>query len=43
MEKFSDYEYIEEDMMLKHAVTRIKGHVVLWWYELQAEHKRNGK
>jgi hypothetical protein len=29
--------------MVKHAVTRLKGHVVLWWDELQDENRRNGK
>jgi hypothetical protein len=43
MEKYFDYEDIEEDKMVKHAVTRLKGHAVLWWDELQAEHRRNGK
>jgi hypothetical protein len=43
MDKYFDYEDIEEDKMVKHAVTRLKGHATLWWDELQAEHKRNGK
>jgi hypothetical protein len=43
MEKYFDYEDIEEDKMVKHAVTRLKGHATLWWDELQAEHRRNGK
>jgi hypothetical protein len=29
--------------MVKHAVTRLKRHVALWWGELQAENRRNGK
>ena len=29
--------------MVKHSVTRLKGHAVLWWDELQAERRRNGK
>jgi hypothetical protein len=43
MEKYFDYKDIEEDKMVKHAVTRLKGHAVLWWDELQAKHRRNGK
>jgi hypothetical protein len=43
MDKHFDYEYIEEDKMVKHAVTRLKGHTTLWWDELQAERRRNGK
>jgi hypothetical protein len=37
MEKYFNYEDIEEDNMVKHAVTRLKGHAVLWWDELHAE------
>jgi hypothetical protein len=43
MEKYFDYEDIEEDKMVKHAVTRLKGHATLWWDELQAERRSNGK
>jgi hypothetical protein len=43
MEKFFDYEGIKEEKMVKHAVTRLKGHATLWWNELQDEHRRNGK
>ena len=43
MDKYFDYEDIEEDKMVKHAVTRPKGHATLWWDELQAKRKRNGK
>ena len=43
MDKYFDYKDIEEDKMVKHAVTRPKGHATLWWDELQAKRKRNGK
>ena len=43
MEKYFDYKDIEEDKMVKHTVTTLKGHVVLWGDELQAECRRNGK
>jgi hypothetical protein len=43
MEKYFDYEDIKEENMVKHAVTRLKGHASLWWDELQAKRKRNGK
>jgi hypothetical protein len=43
MDKYFNYEYIEEDKMVKHAVTRLKGHATLWWDELQAKRRRNGK
>jgi hypothetical protein len=34
MDKHFDYEYMEEDKMVKHVVTRLKDHAVLWWDEL---------
>jgi hypothetical protein len=34
LEKYFDYEDIEEDKMVKHAVKRLKGHATLWWDEL---------
>jgi hypothetical protein len=43
MDKYFDYEDIEEDKMVKHAVTRLKGHATLWWDELQAERRSKGK
>jgi hypothetical protein len=43
MEKYLDYRDIKEDKMVKHAVTRLKGHATLWWDEIQAERRRNGK
>jgi hypothetical protein len=43
MEKYFNYEDIEEDKMVKHVVKRLKGHAALWWDELQAEHRSNGK
>jgi DNA-binding transcriptional regulator WhiA len=43
MEKYFDYENIEDDNMVKHAVTRLKSHATLWWDELQAELRSNGK
>jgi hypothetical protein len=43
MDKYFNYEDIEEDKMVKHAVTRLKGHATLWWDELQFECRRNGK
>jgi hypothetical protein len=37
MDKYFDYEYIEEYKMVKYAVTRLEGHAALWWDELQAD------
>jgi hypothetical protein len=34
LDKYFDYEDIEEDKKLKHTVTRLKAHATLWWDEL---------
>jgi hypothetical protein len=34
LDKYFNYEDIEEDKKVKHVVTRLKGHVALWWDEL---------
>jgi hypothetical protein len=34
LDKYFDYEYIEEDKKVKHVFTRLKGHVALWWDEM---------
>jgi hypothetical protein len=31
LDKYFDYEYVEEDKKDKHAITRLKGHATLWW------------
>jgi hypothetical protein len=41
MDKYFDYEYVDEEKRVRHVVTRIKGHAGLWWDELQAERRRN--
>jgi len=38
-----DYEDIEEDKKVKHAITRLNGHGTLWWDELQADRRYKGK
>jgi hypothetical protein len=43
MEKYFDYEYIDEEKKVKHVVTRLKGHATLWWDELQADRRSKGK
>ena len=37
LDKYFDYEDVEEDKKVKHVVTKLKGHVALWWDELQAD------
>ena len=31
MEKFFDYDEIDEEKKVKFAITRLKGHATLWW------------
>jgi hypothetical protein len=40
---YFDYEDVEEDKKVKHAVTILKGHATLWWDELQADRRCRGK
>jgi hypothetical protein len=37
MDKYFDYEDIDEEKKVRHDVTRLKGHAVLWWDELQVD------
>jgi hypothetical protein len=41
--KYFDYEDVEEDKKIKHAITRLKGQAALWWDELQADKRCKGK
>ena len=43
LDTYFDYEDVEEDKKVKHAVMRLKGHAALWWYELQANRRCKGK
>jgi hypothetical protein len=43
LDKYFDYEDVEEDKKVKHTVTRLKGHATLWWDELQADRHCKGK
>jgi hypothetical protein len=43
MDKYFDYEDVDEEKRVRHVVTRIKGHATLWWDELQAERRSKGK
>jgi hypothetical protein len=43
LDKYFDYEDVEEDKKVKHVVTRLKGHAALWWDELQADRRCKGK
>jgi hypothetical protein len=43
MEKYFDYEDVEEEKKVRHVVTRLKGHAGLWWDELQTDRRSKGK
>jgi hypothetical protein len=43
LDTYFDYEDIEEDKKVKHAVMRLKGHAALWWDEIQADKCCKGK
>jgi len=43
MDKYFDYEEIDEEKKVKHAITRLKGHATLWWDELQVDRRCKGK
>ena len=43
MEKFFDYEEMEDEKKVKFAVTKLIGHAALWWDGVQEERRRLGK
>jgi hypothetical protein len=43
LDTYFDYENIEEDKKVRDAITCLKGHVALWWDELQADRRCKGK
>jgi hypothetical protein len=43
MDKYFNYDDVNEEKRVRHVVTRLKGHATLWWDELQAERRRKGK
>jgi hypothetical protein len=43
MDKYFDYEEVDEGRKVRHAVTILKGHAELWWDKLQAERRSKGK
>jgi hypothetical protein len=43
LDTYFDYEDVEEDKKVKHAIMRLKGHATLWWDELQADRCCQGK
>jgi hypothetical protein len=43
MDKYFDYEDVEEEKKVRRIVTRLKRHAALWWDELQADRRSKGK
>jgi hypothetical protein len=43
LDKYFDYEDVEEDKKVKHVVTRLKGHATLSWDELKVDRRCKGK
>jgi hypothetical protein len=43
LDKYFNYEDVEEDKKVKHAITRLKSHATLWWDELQVDRHWKGK
>jgi hypothetical protein len=43
MDKYFDYEDVDEEKKVRHDVTRLKWHASLWWDELQDDRRRKGK
>ena len=43
LDTYFNYEDIEEDKKVRHDIMRLKGHVALWWDELQADRHFQGK
>jgi hypothetical protein len=43
LDKYSDYEEIDDEKKVKHDVTRLKGHATLWWDVLKDDKRCKGK
>ena len=43
MDKFFNYEEMDEGKRVQFAVTKLKGHAALWWDGVQAKRRRLGK
>ena len=41
--KYFDFEEIEDKKKVRYAATRMKGHATIWWDELQIHRERRGK
>jgi len=43
MDKYFEYEEVEDNKKVKFIVTRFKGHVSLWWDSIQDDRRKRGK
>ena len=43
LDKYFDYEEVEEDKKVKLVITHLKGHTALWWDSVQAKRKKKNK
>jgi hypothetical protein len=43
LDTYINYEDVKEDKKFRHVVTHLKGHIALWWDELQANRRCKGK
>jgi hypothetical protein len=43
IDKYFNYEDVNEEKRVRHVVTKLKGHATLWWDEPHAERRRKGK
>lgn len=43
MDKYFDYENVDEDKKVEFAVTRLKGHATLWWDNVKVVRRNKGK
>jgi len=43
LDNYFDYEKIDDENILKHDVTILRGHTTLWWDKLQDDSRRKGK
>ena len=43
LDKYFEYDELEEDEKVRLVVTRMKGHASLWWDSVQVERRRKNK
>lgn len=43
LDKYFEYEEIDEDKRVNFVVTRLKGHATLWWDNMYDERRKQGK